>query len=435
MKRAEPGTTLLLCALLAGAMLLWFGRENVELLLATNRVRDLFQDWASLRLWLDGESIYAPLEDSAAREFPGLVWPGLPYGIHNPHPPASLLPVLPLAPLPFQTAALVWNLISLALLICALLIVARELDVRLEPKHALLALALMLAASPLLQQIAHAQNNLLTLFLIVLAWALARRGRDGWAGASLGVAAAIKLLPALLFLVFIVERRWRLVCAGVAAFASLQCVAAALFGTGVFVQWLENLPPHAARFRMGWLNQSIQGFVARLFERSPMLPGVKPVVESALASQLIGTALSLLLVGVTAWRQRRTRGRQSDDVIFGLWTTTMLLVAPLTWDHYLLLATLPLLLTWHNLPDAPGWAFAFGAVVFLFCLHPLVVWNQLIPGGFAQGAAEPWQSATMVSYKHWGLWLLWGMQFRLARQLRTRESDRGRLQAPSFHAR
>lgn len=398
--------------LLGLAALLVFGPQFAALLRPGNLVRDFFQDYTSARFHATGISPYASLEGEYQRQF-GKVgddrrWH---YGRANPHAPASLLPVLPLAAFDYPTAALYWNLFNLACIAGALLLIAGELKWPTGLAGLLLTVAVLLPFSPLYGQVLHAQNNGVVLLLLVWFWSCLRHGKDEAAGLFLGLATALKLLPGLLLIYLLLRRRWLALAWATLAFGGMQVLAWFLFGTADFRFWLEHLAPHTAEFRTGWLNQSLHGYWARLWEPSVKVPGSVPLLQAPWVGQILAYGFSLGLVLLLVPPTLRPTG--DDDRVVGLWVTTMLLVSPLTWDHYLLLALLPLAILWNRLPDGTGWAVAFGAVVSLLWLHPAYVWNRLVPGGFAHGTALPWQSATFISYKFFGLLLLFAIQWKL----------------------
>src|SRR5262245_35341510 len=122
----KPSSGLIWLLLLVASLLVFY--EGWLQIRAGNHVRDFFQDWASLRFWTEGTSLYAPLSAPAERLFgKGINWAEQHYGDINPHPPASLFPMLPCVFLPYSYAALGWNLASLCFLLLSLRIIWESL--------------------------------------------------------------------------------------------------------------------------------------------------------------------------------------------------------------------------------------------------------------------------------------------------------------------
>ena len=130
-------------------------------------------------------------------------------GVHN-YLPFFTIFMLPWGFLPLRVAIVVFSLLSLALFGVTVVLVEHLLHEGLgrKPRPALLiALGLML---PYVHSCAVLGNvGLLLLFLIVTAWFFVERGREWEAGAALGLATLIKLLPGLLIVYFLLKRRWR----------------------------------------------------------------------------------------------------------------------------------------------------------------------------------------------------------------------------------
>ena len=92
-------------------------------------VPDFFQEYASVRNWLEGLPIYTSQHQSATRYLGVQPDERRSHVVVNAHPPASVLLALPLASLDFATAFLAWNLVSLAALAASLWIVQRQLKI------------------------------------------------------------------------------------------------------------------------------------------------------------------------------------------------------------------------------------------------------------------------------------------------------------------
>lgn len=145
------------------------------------------------------------------------LWEGRnPYGLGTPWPyvyPMLLAFVLiPLLALPYTAAVLAWFVASLAALSG---ILSKTTDRSAVPVAVTLAASFAIIQSTLL----NGQVNFLVVLCSVLAICAARDRRDVAAGAWLGAGIALKLMPAVLGMYFLVRGRWRAVA--VTAVASL----------------------------------------------------------------------------------------------------------------------------------------------------------------------------------------------------------------------
>ncbi|MFI6008860.1 glycosyltransferase 87 family protein [Streptomyces sp. NPDC051243] len=184
---------------------------------------------------------------------------------------------------------------------------------------------------PVWTTLRYGQINLLLAVLVL--WDLSRRPADRWAGAAIGLAAAVKLTPAL-FAVFLlvtgaVARHrhgsggpWlRHACAAAASFAGATLLAAAVLPYDSWRFWTRMV--FAAR-RVGHAedtaNQALRGVLARLLHTPE--PGAVWVVTAAVVAVAgLGMAVAAELRGMRAWAVTAC-------------AMTALLVSPVSWSHH-----------------------------------------------------------------------------------------------------
>jgi len=314
---------------------------------------DFSQEWLSARNYRAGLPVYANQTESLYRHTDLLRAPGegiLPW---NAHPPASILLALPFARLDYADAHLAWNLATAPLFVLAVVLVLRELRVRLRPSSVFPATVLVIACHPLSYQLLQGQLDFVLAFLVTAAWVADRRGRPGWAGAAVGAATAIKLYPGFLFVYFLFARRWRALATGAAAFLALNALAAGVFGPEAFRTYVGEVLPAVVGYRTDWRNVSLAGFWLRLFDPDEA-DRVAAVVRAPFAGHVIAAACRLAVAAVVAVVCVRVKSVAARDRAFALCLVGMLLVSPIAWTHYFLLLLLPLGLVWARLPaDGP----------------------------------------------------------------------------------
>lgn len=235
---------------------------------------------------------------------------------------------------------------------------------------ALWVAALAVWAEPVWTTLRYGQINLLLAVLVL--WDLSRHPGHRWAGLGIGIAAAIKLTPAL-FAVFLLLTgaaeairggQWRVpvrrACVAAVSFAGATLCAAAVlpydsrrFWTRmVFEASRVGLPEDTA-------NQSLRGVLARLLHTEE--PGIWWVVAAAVAG-----ALGLAVAVRAALRGERARAAVSC-------AATALLVSPVSWSHHWVWCVPMALLVWTDAVRRGGrarWA-ATGAMVLVFCSYAL----------------------------------------------------------------
>jgi hypothetical protein len=200
----------------------------------------------------------------------------------------------------------------------------------------------------------------------------------------LGTAVAIKLFPGFLILFFVIRKRWNAVIGAILALGAWTGLTLALLGSDTYRTYFLEVIPQLQTFFSWWNNASLNGLCRKLFgparEKAWLDWVIVPVWDAPVLSRLSSLVLSGAVVGVLVWFTRRARTQHQADNAFGLAITAMLLVSPVTWNHYFLLLLLPLALVWLQLPANSLARLWFLAVV-------LVLWapQRLIPMMFITG--------------------------------------------------
>jgi Glycosyltransferase family 87 len=314
---------------------------SIRLLAADPTGGDLCRDAVAIHRILRGQNPYQPITGC-----------GTLYNL--PHPPAFLLLIGPFAALPVAWGALLWDLGALASLAVGLALIAREKGLAPRPWLLGLLLVLLIFWPPLLGTLLEAQISPALFLLLVLAWRWARRGQTGWAGAALGVAAALRLFPGLAILYFAIRRDWRAVVAAAATAAISELLAFPFIGIQGFVAYItREAPSTGAEWLVNAHNVSAWGFAGMVFAGSPSASAL--VRAPALAAPFAEASLAAL-VGILAVATfvRRHRPYAADEGTFLAYVPLMLLASPLTWTHYFIILLLPILVLGARI----GW---FGA--------------------------------------------------------------------------
>jgi len=154
------------------------------------------------------------------------------------------------------------------------------------------------------------------------AWLLST-GRGRRAGVGIGLAAAIKLTPALFIGMLLLARRWRAAAVATAVAAAATALAAWVAPDASRFYWTDALWDTDRIGHLGYVsNQSLQGVLARL-----AAPG-EP-------NKALWAATAVLVLCVWAWRTSRAVADEDWTAAFALTGLTACLVSPITWVHHL----------------------------------------------------------------------------------------------------
>ncbi|MEV5975655.1 glycosyltransferase 87 family protein [Streptomyces sp. NPDC052114] len=293
------------------------------------------------------------------------------------YPPFAALLFTPLTLLgtaDLRTVATLGNLL--------LLVVFVRLSLRLigdgpigDERHARVESALWVSAlavwcEPVWTTLRYGQINLLLAVLVL--WDLSRRPGDRRAGVGIGVAAAIKLTPALFAVLLLLTGAvramrgdaWRPAvrhaCVAAASFAGATLLAAAVLPYDSWRFW-TRMVFEAGRvgFAEDTANQSLRGVLARLLHTG------EPGGAWALAAVAVG-APGLAVAVTAALRGERARSALAC-------AATALLVSPVSWSHHWVWCVPMVLLLGTEAVRRGGrapWAVT-GAAALVFCSYAL----------------------------------------------------------------
>ena len=252
----------------------------------------------------------------------------------------AVTPFAALIPGDYRVAAWAWAALGFLIVATSVLAVARSLGLPERVRSATghgpwILLVAALCFPPVVSELVLGNVHVLLLGLLSVAWLGVRRG-DGtglrWAGIAVGLAAAVKVFPALLILWFLLTGRRR--AAVWSVIGGLAAVVVTLPITGI-QPWLD--------------------FPSALFNLSAPSDTTDTLAPTVWLASFIGFSTARVVVtvaalGLLAWSARRLPTRQS----FALAVLLSLLIAPALYQHYLAITVLPFLLLLAE-PNAFRW--------------------------------------------------------------------------------
>ena len=355
---------------------------------------DSFVYYEAVRQWLDGGDLYSWYANPGQH-----LWPFT-------YTPLAAWVISPLTWMSYQQATV---LLIVATPLCAAVTayaVLRRLAVAPRMARSLapwLALIGVIALEPFPKTMEYAQVNAILMALVAVDLFLVPE-RSRWRGALSGLAAAIKLTPAVAILVLLARREWRAAAtmAGSAVGLTLLAGLAAPAESWEFftsAMW----DPGRAGFADYSGNQNLKGAIARGLPEA--------------AWNLTWAVCSLLAV-VAAWflcrRLDRLRGAggaaggpgRDDGLILSLQISVVmvlgLLISPISWSHHWVWC-LPVLMsvaaaTWRWRSTALGVAGAAGFLVFVLAMQWWFPEQNHVEQNW-----PAWAKAVGSSYTWWAL--------------------------------
>jgi alpha-1,2-mannosyltransferase len=242
------------------------------------------------------------------------------------YPPFGALVLVPFAVLPHGLAILLYAVLTLGAFFVTTLWLVRPAVRRHGwslPFVMVLALAVFSALEPMRETYTFGQINMILIVLILVDLLVLVPKASKWAGICIGLAAAIKLTPAIFIVYLLVSRRRRAALTAVASAAGVTLLSAAIAPRASWAYWTDTLWRGEGLGNAAYTaNQSIYAMLARFSQPDP-------------PNRPLWAVLVLIAVVYGLWRARRAL--LAGDEVTGLTLTGIVgsLASPITWLHHL----------------------------------------------------------------------------------------------------
>ena len=335
------------------------------LLVATGRTRgaDFTAFYTGWRIVLEGHG--SQLYDTATQAaFQQRILGGETFAAGlNPftNPPHWVLPYLPLGLLPLDTAFLVWTFIQVGLLVAIGIVLFRGVATDWTRTERVGLVAVLVAFPPLAITFFQGAFALALFVGVACTWMAMRRGRDAWAGVSLGFAT---IKPQGMLTLGVAAVLWRRPAALV-SFAATSLLMAALatlaLGPAIWGSYVSFLGTYTSSFDRLSVDPAVMW----------NLRGTLTLILGAGSAQVINAVsyaglAAAVIVTAFLWRRGwpRTLGRDVAALRFALTIVVGLLLSPHLNPHDDVIAVLALALGYGALRGSTlGRVLAVGALI------------------------------------------------------------------------
>ncbi len=232
-----------------------------------------------------------------------------------------------------------WIGVSAAILVVALtLMLATELPASFAAITAVFAVSYL----PIDIHFAFGQLQILLLFLLVLVVHELRHNRQETAGLILGFAGLLKIYPLFLVLYLACDRKWKSAIYAIVVFVFGFALSMLILGRdsfdffGTFAR--TALPGRGAPILP---IVSIPGAYFRFYEFFITRADIR--AQHLCSLTFLSSVTNLVVVALALRLTLRLRARErSLEPAFGLLITTMVLITPIAWPHYMVLLLIPM---------------------------------------------------------------------------------------------
>jgi hypothetical protein len=289
-------------------------------------------------------------------------------------PPFAAVVLAPLSVFTLQQARMVWRIILVVAHFAAFALVCSAFRFAPLGMPWLATLAVWAAYSP--AHIAVGEGQWDTLFLLLLTIGMV--GRPAPSAVAVGLAASVKLYPAMWALAFVSARDWRRASIGAVAGLTATLVGIVTVGIDESITYLATVLPASGSITAYPDNQSLAGVVARatIADLKPF-----PIRDAG----WLGLALRVVAIAALAaglWLCRRSPRRDPIGLALrmGLFATLSILVIPSAWTHYHAILLAPIAAVFADMLDSRvawlGWGILGATIILTMLPNPAILTGE-----------------------------------------------------------
>jgi uncharacterized membrane protein len=284
---------------------------------------DFEQDYMAASRLLDGLSIY--------------------HGI-NAHPPFNALVFTPLTLFTPKVAFVVLGMLSLFVLWLNALMIKNGLNLKQMDAYAIFAFSLFWPVTMAVACLG--QSSALWAGAVTAGWLCEKRNRPIAAGFFIGLSILIKLIPALLVILWYLNKRRRAALSATMVVLAGFLLMTELVGFDeILYFFFTRIPENTRNYIDFYNNASISGVAERLFGSNGGWS--RSLVEVPILSRVIavlGSAAVALATMIISSFTSTKEVKELDDYRTAFVIVSMLLVSPLAWPFYFVVLLFPLTL-------------------------------------------------------------------------------------------
>lgn len=247
--------------------------------------------------------------------------------------------------LDYETAKWIWFWGSQICLLLSMLLFLSAPSGRATLGWSAVLVATVAISFPLWRSTTAGQLNHFLLLLLSLTFWLWGAGHKRAAGAVLGFAAMIKVLPAFLVVWLGWKREWPALGIAIVTILVLVLLPGLYFGLNPYFHYLSVLKDmgfgsstwsdQGATFYVDEGNIAVPALFYRLFRENPKTTAW---IDLGPTAYILSVLWALAVIGLCLACCRVQRRDEDPEMEISAWTLGMLLIPSLFWDHYIILA-------------------------------------------------------------------------------------------------
>ena len=236
------------------------------------------------------------------------------------YPPITLLFYTPLTIFSYPTSQTIFFVLNLVLIAATIYLSFKIVHQKPKTWHFLFALSLALISFPTKFTLGMGQNNLISLFLILISFYAYKKGGNLRAGIFLGLAISLKTIFGFFLLFYLIKKKYKLLAYTFITIAVLFTISILIGGIGLYGYYFEKVVPPLLNLagREIYYNQGLMGFISRLTQDNNL-------------RKIFWEIGSFALIAITSFKTLITK---NENLAFSLFIITLLLIDSLSWQHH-----------------------------------------------------------------------------------------------------
>jgi hypothetical protein len=323
-------------------------------------------------------------------------------GLPRPHPviqpPFSALVLAPFSLMSWKTAYFAWQLLCLAMMALSVYFALRLSEVGRPPLIVIaVAAALVFLFLPFRRSLAYGNIEVVIFALWVLGVFLFSRRGVAASAFCFALGSAIKVMPVFAVPLFVMRRQWRWLAWYGAWTVLLLIISVCGLGWQNHAVWAGQVAPVLSCGINSFGNRSLAGLVLGISNPGGLNQFLAAPKNLCWFNKLLSVICYCAFL-IACWRKRRgARGLAFETILLPL---VVLIVSPISWPQYYVIALLPLIYLWARLrqPESvasrPQTVLLAASTLLVGTALPEYVGRVLGPPGelFVMGA---WVAATV----------------------------------------
>lgn len=251
--------------------------------------------------------------------------------------------LLPTVPYDSAKIATVW-IIGLVWLICNFILIWK-----LFPEHRLRGAVFVGLATifpPALFNVYLGQLSMYVYALILLTLLALNKRAYTLSGILTALAMLCKTHVGFFLLYFLIKRRWAALVSALCTLLFFVGLSIAFFGLDPWVIYIENVLPKCLSGMAYFGNQSVHGFLARLFIADPKVLFSATILPSSGWFSLLSAVASLSIIGTTIWHIIKAKANSPTFMEISCVVLALLLATRVAFIHHFVWAYFSVICLW-----------------------------------------------------------------------------------------